>query len=865
MRRQDQRERDLERELRSHVEAEAEETKDLYAARRALGNATLIREDVRAIWGWTFWECLARDIRVALRGIRKSPGWAGIAIVTLALGIGANSAIFSILDAVLLRPLPYPHPERLFRIWQSQPKMGQGRLATAPPEFAAYRDRTRVFASLSGYQPASYDVTGEQEPQHITASRATASLFPTLGIPPLLGRTFTAQDEFPNAPKVVVLSYSYWRTHYGGDPHVLGQAIRLSEQEYRIIGIMPAGLSFPATTVTPGEPPALWTPLSFTAEELRDWASSFDTSIIGRLRDGVTAAQAREDVRRVVQEFQKEHADIYERNVVLDATAEPWAPELAGRVPSLLWMLCCAVALVLLIACANVANLMLARAGARQREIAVRRALGASPIRLMRQVFLETAMLAVAGAAAGTVLAAALVRGIQALWTSSLNLRAVSVDFRALAFTCGICGLTCVLCGIAPAWAARQADANEALQQGARQSGPGRRQSRLARLLIVVEVASCVVLLVGSGLLFRSFVRVLHAPLGFDPEQALLVRTAFNRQRYASPEKRRQAERTIVERLSALPGVAAVAVTSHVPLADERDIGFTVDGRPPGEFHWADNALVSGDYFRVMRISLLRGRSFSLADTPQTPLVAVINQSMAATYWPHQDAVGKGFRWGGRHITVIGIVGDVHILGLDRPIGPAIYNSVYQLESGAATSGVFVIRVRGQQDPMRLGAAAQRAVWSVDGGLPILSLQTLEEVVSGSLGARRASMALATSFAVLALLLSLAGVYGVLSYAVAGRTAEIGLRQALGATPSEILKLVLAEGFRLAAGGMVVGLAGAAVSGVFLSKLVFGVPVLDPLTYALAIATAVSASLLASYLPARRASKLDPMTALRCE
>ncbi len=867
------REQDLERELRSHLELEAEEQQEhgfaeeeaRYAAKRAFGNLALAKENIRQVWGWTAWQVFAKDFVYSLRSIRKSPGFAAIAILTLTLGIGANTAIFSILDAVLLRPVPYPHPDRLVRIWQSEPKMSERRMGTAPPEFAAYRDRTRLFSSIAGYQPASFDVTNDNAPEHIPACEASASLFATLGIAPLMGRTFTSKEEFFGAAKVVVLSYAYWKRRYAEDPRVLGRVIRLNERPYEIVGVMPKGFTFPSTAATPGAPPDLWTPLSFTNGQLVDWASSFDTSIIARLRDGASLPQAREDVQRVAKQFQREHPDIYSGNVVLDATAERWAPDFGERIPTVLAMLCGAVGFVLLIACANVANLLLARAGERQREISIRRALGASASRLMRQVFLETAILAVVGGAAGCALAYGLIRFIGTLWTNEVNLAGATLDGRVLLFTFGLCGVTCLICGLAPAWAARKPDVNDALKQSARQSGSSRSQRRLARLFILAEIACSVVLLIGSSLLLRSFLRVLQIPLGFDPEQALIVRTTFNRQRYASAERRHQVERSIAARLSTLPGVEAIAVTTHVPLADERQIGFVVDGRPPDEFHWADNELVSGDYFQVMRIQLLRGRTFSNRDTPQSPLAAVINASMARQYWPRESPVGKGFKWGGRHLTVIGVVGDIHVEALDKPIGPEVYNSIYQIESGATSSGVFVIRTRGMQDPMQLAAAAQSTIWSVDRALPILGFGTLHQVVSASLAMRRASLSLAGDFAFLAMILSLIGIYGVLSHAVARRTQEMGLRLAIGARPREIAKLVLGEGARLAGWGILIGLTAAVVTSAFISKLLFGVERLDPVSYIAGAAMLLAVCLVASYLPARRASRVDPMVALRYE
>ena len=865
-------EQDLERELLSDLELEAAEQEERgispeearYGAQRALGNATLIREDVRKMWSWCWAERLAQDLRYTSRLLRKNPGFAAVAILTLAIGIGANTAIFSIMDAVLLRPLPYPDAKGLIRIWQSEPKMFEGHLGAAPPEFAAYRDRTRAFSSIAGYQPGSFDFVREGEAEHISGYNTTASLFPTLDVQPLLGRTFTPQEELPGSGKVVVLSYKFWRSHYAEDARVIGKIIRLNEQPYQIVGVMPNGFTFPSTAASPGEPPAVWTPLSFTNRQLNDWASSFDTNIIARLKGGVSLAQAKDDVKRVAAQFQQEHPDVYSGNMILAAAAEPWSPQFGRHTRLVLPMLGAAVGFLLLIACANVANLLLARAGARQREISIRKALGASAGRLTRQVLAETAILTLSGGIAGCALAYGLLRSMDAVSISEINIRAVGIDVRVLLFAFVVCGITCLLCGVAPAWMFRSSGMHDALKQSGRQSGQSRTSRRFARSLIVVEMASCVVVLIGSGLLLRSFIRVLEVPLGFDPGQTLLVRTTLNRQRY-SPDRRHTVERTIEARLTSLPGVSAVSLTTHVPLADERQIGFIINGRPPDEFHWADNTLVSGDYFRVMKIPLLRGRTFSDADAVGSPLAAVINQTMARQYWPREDPIGKGFQWGGRHLTVIGVVGDVHVEALDKPIAPTTYNSVYQVESGASTSGVFIIRTRSGRDPTQLAASVQSAIWSVDRGLPILGFSTLHQVVSSSLAIRRLSLELVGSFALIALLLSVIGIYGVLSYAVTRRTQEMGVRLALGAKPIEIKGLVLGEGARLAALGLVFGVAIGALVAQYIAKFLFGIRTFDLVSFGAGVLLLFAVALLASYVPARRAARTDPMVALRYE
>jgi len=864
---------DLEEEMRLHMELRAQRhTEDgvapedaQYNAQRQFGNTLLLKELSREVWGWASLERFLRDLRYGFRILRKSPVFSAAAILTLGLGIGANTAMFSIVAAVLLRPLPYVHPERLVRVWQMEPKMGAERLGTAPPEFASYRDRTRAFASLAGYQWESYDLTGGQrEPQQIRACKATASLFATLGTRPMIGRTFTAQDEVPGAPKVVVLSYRFWSDHYAKDPSVLGSILRLDEQPYQIVAVMPESFTFPSTDTTPGEPPSVWAPLSFTRDQMLDWASSFDTSIVARLRDGVGSSQARDDVRRVANAFQQEHPDIYSGNVVMDTAVEPWAPDIGQRVPLALSALCGAVGFVLLIACANVANLLLARAGAREREISIRRALGATSARLMRQMLTETAILTVGGGLLGCTLAQGLIHLAQAMWADEVNLATAGIDLPVLLFVLALCALTALLCGLAPGWTARRSNVNDALKQSGRQSGPSRGTRRLIGLLVQAEVACAVVLLIGSTLLLRSFIHLIQVPLGFNPEHVLIVRTDFNRQRYGSAERRHQAEREIERRLSALPGISSVAVTTHVPLADDRQIGFLVDGAPPDEFHWADNALVSAGYFQVMGIQLLSGRTFSTDDTPNAPSVAIINQRMAKQYWAHEDALGKGFKWGGRHLTVVGVVVDIHVGALDQPVEPAVYNSIYQIESGATTSGVFVIRTS-LADPMELAKSAQSAIWTVDREIPKARISTLHQVVSASLAFRRSLLELAAGFTGLALLLSLVGIYGVLSNAVTQRVQEIGVRMALGAEPGSITSLIVGEGLRLTCWGIVVGLIGGAIAGRLIATLLFNVRALDPVSLAGGVSMILVTCFVASYLPARRASRLDPLEALHYE
>jgi putative ABC transport system permease protein len=523
------------------------------------------------------------------------------------------------------------------------------------------------------------------------------------------------------------------------------------------------------------------------------------------------------------------------------------------------------VGFVLLIACANVANLLLARANVRQKEMAVRSALGANAGRLIRQLLTETLLLTLLGGALGSFLAQTITIAAARLWPEQVvGLRGVSVDSRALLFTLGLSVLTGVLCGLAPAIGWTRPDLGQSLKQAGRHIGSSHTRQRLRDALVVLEAASAVVLLVGAGLLIHSFLQVLKVPPGFDPHGVMVVRTTFNRQRYANSERRHHTEQLMLERVRTLPGVAAVALTSHVPLADEREIGFVVEGRDPNEYDWAANALVSDNYFDVMHIPLLSGRTLDARDTPDHPLSVVINETMARQYWPGQDAIGRRVFWGGRRLTIIGIAGDVRLKALETAAEPTIYGGIFQTESGAATNAVFTIRLK-TSNLAGLATAVRQAIWSVDPGVPVFGAQTMNEILARSLATRRFTMVTLALFAALALLLAVMGLYGVLSYMVTQRTQEMGVRLALGAHPQQVIRLVISHGLGLVCTGLVAGsLAGIAIA-FALSKLLFGIPSLDLPTFLNVAGLMLAVSLLASYIPARRASRVDPMTALRYE
>jgi putative ABC transport system permease protein len=807
---------------------------------------------------------IREDVRYALRGLLRRPAFAATAVVTLACGIGLNTAVFSVLDAVLLRPLPYSDPGRLMTIRQTFPKIGELALGAAPAEYLDYRDRTRVFSAMGGYEDAVFDLTGGREPVRVQAQRVTHTLFATLGVSPALGRAIDPSEDQAGGPRVAVLSYDFWQQRFGGSASVVGSRVRLDEQPYTVVGVMPRGFAFPFTSSKVGQPPALWVPMAFTPKEIEDRASEFPVRIVARLRPGVSQPEAQRDVDRVAADFQRERADIYSGNLRLEATLEPLGAEAAARARPVLVTLSGAVLFVLMIACANVTNLLLSRATVRQREIAVRGALGASAPRLVSQVLAESLVITLAGGLLGCGLAAALVRVAVFLWPSSVaGLSDIGLDGRVLAFTLAVSAVTGLLCGLAPARSGMRLNVGAILKQGGRPGGSGERH-RLRHALVVVEAASAVVLLIGAGLMMRSFVEVLRVPMGFSPQGVLIARSTLNRQRYPSGERRREAQRQMAQRLAALPGVSAVGITTHIPLADERQIGFVLEGDDERSVHWADNALVTGEYFAAMGVPIRRGRTFGAEDAPQAPPAAIVNEALARRYWPDLDPIGRRLLWGGRTLTVVGVAGDVRLKALDAAVTPTIYTPLLQIESGATTNAVFILRT-GAADPAALAPMVRPAVWSVDPEVPVFDVRGMSEIVAGSLATRSFALAVLGTFAALALFLAVGGLYGVLSYTVAQRTAEIGIRSALGATPGQVLRMVLGDGLRLALGGLALGLVAGALVAQSMSRLLFGIHSLDVTTFTGAAVLLVGVATMASWLPARRASRVDPMAALRFE
>jgi putative ABC transport system permease protein len=809
---------------------------------------------------------LWQDARYAARVLLKNPGFTAVAVVALALGIGANSAIFSVVNTVLLRPLPYKDPERLMTVWEDDTKGGFPRDTPAAANYIDWRDQNQVFEGMAAVAEQSFNLTGVGEPERLDGRLVSASLFPVLGVEPQLGRTFLPQEDQPGTNRVVVISHGLWQRRFGGDPSVVNRPVNLNGENYEVVGVMPADFQFP----DPKD--QLWTPIAFTQQEAANRGRHY-LEVVARLKPNVTVEQAQAEMTTVAARLQQQYP---EQNAHLGATVLPLHEHLVGDIRPALLVLLGAVGFVLLVACANVANLLLARAAVRQKEIAVRVALGASRLRLVRQFLTESVLLSVTGGAVGLLLA---------LWGTGLlktfipenvsQVRSLSVDARVLGFTLLVSLLTGLIFGLAPAVQASRFNLNETLKEGGRDSAQGSRGNRVRALLVVAEVAVSLVLLVGAGLLVNSFLRLRGVDPGFTKDNLLTLSVVLPRQKYPDYQRRAAFYDEMVRRVEALPGVKAAAVTNWIPLVFQGDsITFSVEGRPDpapgqGKRPAVVTRAVHPHYFRTMNIQLTQGRALDERDRADTPNVAVISETMARKSWPGEDPVGKRFTPGeltstnpDDWITVVGVVRDVRQIELGAEPKAQMYVPYAQ---GWSSFAPRYLVVSTSTEPMSLAAAVRGAVWSIDRDQPVSDVRTMEEVLSASLARQRFSTLLLGLFAAVALLLAAVGIYGVMSYSVAQRTHEIGVRMALGAQRGDVLRLAVGQGLKLILCGVGVGLAAAFALTRVMESLLFGVSATDPATFAAISLVLVGAGLLASYIPARRATKVDPMIALRYE
>jgi putative ABC transport system permease protein len=803
------------------------------------------------------------DLRYGARMLLKRPSFTLITVLTLALGIGANTAIFSLVSAVLLRPLNYQEPERLVMIWEGVAALGLTGDTPAPANYADWKAQSQSFADMAALNLQNFNLTGDGEPERVTAFGATANFFPLLGVQPVLGRTFTDEEAKPGANKVVVLSHGLWQTRYGGERSIVGRDIELNGEKYTVVGVMPADFQFAVPDTR------LWVPLAFTPAELANRDTHY-LNVVARLKPGVSVAQANADIQAITERIAAAYPD---SSSGLGASVVSLHDTLAGDVRRPFTMLLVAVAFVLLIACANIAGVLLSRGAARGREMAVRAALGASRWRIVRQLLTESVLLGLLGGILGALLALWTFSFLQQLIPAGLRTSAtLQLDLPVLAFTLGVSLMAGVVFGLAPALAAARTDLNEALKQGGGRGVLGGAQRWLRGAFVVGEVALALVLLVGAGLLIQTLAKLRNQYADLRPESILTARTQLLGERYRTTEQRAAFYDGVLQRVAHLPGVVAAGYTTAVPLAWKGGAnGLTLEGRASdaNTFWNAIHRQISPDYFQAIGIPLRAGRAFNEHDDARAVPVAIVNETMAKSYWPGETAIGKRFKIGSLDdpnpwLTIVGVAADVRQMGADAPVKAEMYVPYRQPQPFSFYAPRDLV-IRTAVEPASLVPAVRQAVHEVDPTQPVANIRTMNEVLGRETAQRRLGMILLTTFAALALLLAALGIYGVLSYFVVQHTPEIGVRLALGAQRRDVLRLVIGKGMKLALAGIAVGLAGALVLTRLMTSLLFGVKAADPLTFGLLALLLTLVALVACYIPARRATKVDPMVALRYE
>jgi putative ABC transport system permease protein len=867
------RDADLDEELRSHIDFAVEENlkrgmsmKDARtAALKEFGGMTQTKETYRVLRGLPILETLANDLRFGLRQLVKSPAFALTAILTLALGIGATTAIFSVVKAVLLAPLPYNNPGRIVAVWTANAAQGGQPLPSTAGDFAIWKQRSGVFEDLAPSYDNEQTLTGQGSPQFLIGYAVSASYLRILGVAPQLGRLYTDQEDSAGGPKLALLSDHLWRATFHSDPSIVNKAITLDGNAYTVLGVMPPGFNYPSSV-------EIWTPSNIAPSAYDDFSHTY-IRILGRLRPGVTLAQAQKTLNDVEAQVATEHPQTDSGNRVV---LVPLREQLDGDIRKPLLILMGAVGLVLLIACANTAGLALARNAERQKEIAVRLALGATRRRLLRQFVTESLLLAVIGGAGGILLALAGTHFLLGLFpneVANLNIPKVTeipMDRGVLLFAFAITLLTAFLFGIVPVVKGMRTEAGAAMKDSARGNTNTRRSNRSRSAVVMSEVALSLMLLTGAGLVVASFQKVINADLGFRPEHVLSMQLFLPPDRYPStdPAKRRQFIEGVEKRLSALPGVKSVGTINFLPLSGFwGTTSFLLRGQAPpknGQAPEADNRIITPGYLQTMGLPLLRGRNFTDADHAGGLQVAMINQVMAKQYFAGKDPLGEQLNLGTADKPdwwqIVGITGDVKAFGQDQPTHADIYRPFDQLPFP-----LVAFTMRTETDPALMVKSAEQALWSVDPDLPVLKAIPMNLLASQTLAVRRASAALFSAFAVLALVLACIGIYGVMAYAVTQRRQEIGVRMALGARRSNVLRMMMGFGFRLALYGVVIGLIGAFALTRLLQSLLFEVNAMNPLVFSIAALVLVAVSTAASYLPARAAASIEPMQALRTE
>jgi predicted permease len=895
-------ERELDEELRYHIEQQTEQNIRLgmspeearYAALKAFGGVEQAKERSRDSRGVRWLEDMWQDLCYSVRALLKKPIFMLVVIFTLALGIGANSAIFSVYHGVILKPLPYKDPDRLVNVRRSdkrgmryQPGVASNFGNTSPGGFNDWRERSRSFENITAFRQNSTILSDGDRTMYVTGLRVASRFFETHGVNARIGRTFNDRDYAPDAPRVVILANDLWRNHYGAEPQIIGRTIAIDGLPHTVVGVMPPGFWPVNSTI-----PRIWIPYFFSAEESRNRRGG-GWNAIARLRPGVSFDQAQNEMDLIAAQLESDYPDHnQDSGIVLVPSAADLAGSLGGF-EQLFLLLLCAVGLVLLIACVNVANLLLVRAAEREREFAVRAALGASRSRLLRQLLTESVLLAALGGALGLLLGATGMRALTSLMSGAVpRLDDLRFDWQAFAFTAVVSLATGLLFGLVPAIRAARPDLHGALKDGGHGAASSRRARRAGNLLVIGEVALAMLLLVGAGLIVQSFIRLQLTDPGFATSRLLAIKVNvpdYKYGRYGANSlpgnqevvSRIKLYRQVEERLNALPGVESAAVSDRLPVVNGPvPTGISIDGRAPVTHNFEDCAelrqaglschgavgvdRVTPAYFRTVGLRLIRGRLFDDRDTTDAPMVALINETMARKYWPDEDPIGKIVTlnltgWFPK-AEIIGVVSDIKTDGLNSPPYPEIYRPDAQLPS----DDCFLI-IRTKADPETLANAVREEMGRIDRDIPLRPARTMEGMIADSLWRARLSAWLLGLFAAVAAALAAAGLYGVMSYSVNQRVQEIGLRMALGAEAGDVLRMMIGEGFKLTFVGLGLGLAAAFALSRFIASQLFGVTATDPLTYAGVALLLALVALVACYLPARRAARTEPIVALRCE
>ncbi|HVN80612.1 MAG TPA: ABC transporter permease [Terriglobia bacterium] len=871
-------EQELAEELNFHREMLVEEyarkgmspVEARYAARRTLGGVEQVKEIYRDQRGLPMIETLARDIHYGLRMLGKNPGFTAVVVLTLALGIGANTAIFSVVNAVLIKPFPYKDPDRLVVVWEQLQKLGLSRFAAPLGNYYDYRDQNHVFERLAVLEYAYFDFLEVDQPERILGARISADLFTLLGVSAALGRTFLPEENQPGHDQVAVLSDSLWKRRFGSDPHVMGRAMILDGIHYKVIGVMHRSLRF---SLGNSSLPEVWLPIAFQSDPRRE---SGHLQMIARLKPGVSVEEARADMKALAGRLEQEF-HLYRgpqgQDAGYDVAVIPLREEITGNSRDGLLVMLGAVSFVLLIACANVANLLLARATTRQREIAVRAALGASRVRLVRQLLTEGLLLGVMGGCVALVIAYWSIGGL-VRWSpyEVTRLFSVDIDGSVLGFSLGLSFLTGLIFGLVPIIGGARTNLTLSLKEAARGAVAVPSRGILRRALVVIEVALSLSMVVGAGLLVRSFIAIRNVNPGFNPESVLTAQISLPEPEYRENNQVAEFYQGLLERIDSLPGVKSASLISALPLSggDRRD-PFSIEGQPWRPFganrtpQVAAYMVAAPDYFRTMQIPLIKGREFTMRDVDGTVPVAIVNETLVRGFWPGENPVGKHIMMGAPRervpwLTVVGVVADVKDSGLDSTPIPQIYAPQFEIPSRSMT-----LVMRTHLEPMTVVPAVQHEVQALDKSRPLYGITSLEQVLSETVASRRHNMLLLGVLAALALLLAAVGIYGVISYSVAQRTYEIGIRLALGADPGNIINLMVRHGLVLATVGLVIGLGSAFGLTRLLSGMLFGVRPYDLTTFVGVSLLLMAVAFLACYIPARRATKIDPMVALRYE